>query len=357
MAMLHVGRMQDKWAFLGLHVLHSKNPVRRKNVARKNMFGTPKRRYPWIVLHVLQCDVCHILWATHFFVERNSVNEQMFFFGGVVGSYNDSMWASCVFKEVSYVKIPVKFVDEDGATVVKSEPWPVIDVHNILHFLFDDAELQIPEETVHEYWHKSKQFGETWAQHISEEDYKKFIPIGLYGDSARVRTSFGSENVISIYCNLILWRPRSVRFSRFLVFTIPEERCTASTLTAAFRRITWSCNHAYWGMFPTGGPFGESLSGKGDQMQGQPLTKKGFQFQVTEIRGDWAWHKKIFKFYKCQWNGDKMCPFCDARGLSDKWEECYWNLENNNHVNFDLRAFLANRMPPRNLRNLNLLQL
>ena len=34
-----------------------------------------------------------------------------------------------------------------------------------------------------------------------------------------------------------------------------------------------------------------------------------------------------------------MCPFCDARGLSDKWEECYWNLESNNHQDFDLSAF------------------
>ena len=298
------------------------------------MFDTSQRLWPWFFTFDM-CDVCHMLWGHPLFVERNCVSVKVLW----VGSYNMSMWVSSAFKEVSYVKIPVKFVDEDGATVVKSEPWPVIDIHNILHFLFDDAELHIPEETIHEYWHKSKQFGEAWAQHLSEENYKKFIPIGLYGDSARVRTAFGSENVISIYCNLILWRPRSVRFSRFLVFTIPEERCTATTLTAAFRRIVWSCNHAYSGMFPTGGPFGESLSGKSAQMQGKPLTKQGFQFQVTEIRGDWAWHKKIFKFYKCQWNGDKMCPFCDARGLSNNWEECYWNLENNNHVDFDLPGF------------------
>ena len=259
-------------------------------------------------------------------------------------------------EEVDHVTVPVKFVNEDGATVVQNEPWPIIDVHKILHFLFDDAELQIPEEIIHEYWQKSKQFGEEWAQHISEENYLKFIPIGLYGDSARVRTTFGSENVISVYCNLVLWRPKSVRFSRFLVFTIPEERCTANTLTAALRRIVWSCNHAYNGVFPTAGPSGQNLSGKDAQMQGLPLTKKGFQFQVTEIRGDWAWHKKIFRFHKCQWNGDKMCPFCDARGLSDKWEECYWNLESNNHQDFDLSAFLANRIPPQNIWNWDLLQ-
>ena len=126
-------------------------------------------------------------------------------------------------------------------------------------------------------------FGEEWAQHISEENYLKFIPIGLYGDSARVRTTFGSENVISVYCNLVLWRPKSVRFSRFLVFTIPEERCTANTLTAALRRIVWSCNHACNGVFPTAGPSGQNLSGKDAQMQGLPLTKKVFSFKSLKF--------------------------------------------------------------------------
>ena len=250
-------------------------------------------------------------------------------------------------KDVQECQIPVKYLDENGQNIVRWEPWPIMDVHAILHFLFDDAKIEVPDHFLEDCWKKSKQYGEEFAQDLDPADYKRTMPIGIYGDGARIRTTFGSENIIAVFCNVILWRPKSVRYSRFLVFTIPEERCTSATLPVVYRRVTWSCNHSWYGFFPCKGPYGEGLPAKQAALGGLPLTKQRYRFQTTEIRGDWAWHKKVFKFDGCHWTGDRVCPFCDATAISGGWESKYRNIESNQHSDFDLVGFLANRIPRR----------
>lgn len=247
-------------------------------------------------------------------------------------------------QEIQQVQIPVKYKDEDGNTVVQVEAWPFMDVHAVMSYLMDEAKLEVPPKVVHEYWAKSKQYGEPWAQNV--QDFSR-IPIGIYGDSATVKTVVGSENVIAIFANIVLWRPKSIRWSRFLLFTIAEERCTADTLLVVYRRLTWGANHAWYGYWPTKGPQGEPLQGHAAKVAGTPLTYKFHRFQVTEIRGDWAWQKKIFRFEKCHWSGDSVCPFCDVKQLSGPWEKKFWNIETNTAVIFDLVGFMAHRMPSR----------
>ena len=249
-------------------------------------------------------------------------------------------------KEVQYINLPLKYKDRDGETVVKSEPWPCLDVHETLAFLFEEAQVDVPQSEVRHYWQESRARGEPWASH---EESDTFIPIGLFGDGATVRTKVGSEHIVSIFFNVILWRPKSVRWSRFLVFTMPEERATATTLSTVMRRITWSCNHAWYGFFPSQGFQGERLSRKATKRAGQPLTSKGHRFQITEIRGDWSWHHHTWKFHETHWLSDKVCHLCDARGLSSDWSQCYWNLDSNSLEDFSLVQFLAERMPPARL--------
>ena len=245
---------------------------------------------------------------------------------------------------IEYVDLPVKYLNEDGRIVVCTEPWPIIDVHSIMHFLIEEAGVEIPASDIRNYWARSKEHGERWAQ---DESNHHRVPIGLYGDGAKAKTAFGSENMVSVFANIVLWRPKSVRWSRFLLCCVPEERCTSETLPAILRRIVWSCNHAWYGRFPTQGYRGQRLRGKGSSLAGAPLTTQGHKFQVVELRGDWQWHKKVFKFWECQWNSVKtMCPFCNAKGQSDNPSELYWNLDEPIYE-FNLVEFLSQRMPPR----------
>ncbi|CAK9069365.1 Uncharacterized protein SCF082_LOCUS34741 [Durusdinium trenchii] len=145
---------------------------------------------------------------------------------------------------IEYVDLPVKYLNEDGRIVVCTEPWPIIDVHSIMHFLIEEAGVEIPASDIRNYWARSKEHGERWAQDES--------------------------------------------------------------------------NH-----------------------------HRGHKFQVVELRGDWQWHKKVFKFWECQWNSVKtMCPFCNAKGQSDNPSELYWNLDEPIYE-FNLVEFLSQRMPPR----------
>lgn len=175
------------------------------------------------------------------------------------------------------------------------------------------------------------------------------VPIGIYGDSARIETTFGVDWILAFFANVCLWRPKSVRWSRFLILAIEESRLTSETIPAILRRITWSANHAFFGFFPKEGHLGQNLSPSDSDWKraGQPLTSKGLRFQVTELRGDWSFRKKIWRFLNCQWNSIEMCHVCSAKGISDSWQELYWNCENNNHVEFSFAQFLARRIPPR----------
>ena len=247
-------------------------------------------------------------------------------------------------QEVSYLDIPVKYKDGDGNTVVISEPWPIIDVHESMSFLVGAGKILVPHSERLKYWRSSKAHGEPWAQNVESE---LMVPIGLYGDSAKMTTKFGSENVLAMFCNVLLWRPSSVRWSRFLIFCISEERLTTQALQAFLRRIAWSCNHAHCGRFPEAGVHGEALSGAAARKAGLPLTSRLDRFQVTEYRGDWSWHKKIWRFWKTQWNAEYVCHLCNAKGISENWQEVYWNIESNNHREFSVTSFIANRIPPR----------
>ena len=255
-------------------------------------------------------------------------------------------------EEIVFVNLPLKCLDANGRTMVAMEPWPILDVHSTLSFLFKDAKVQIPRSKLVEYWEKSKQYGEKWAQSIPDNEMHVTIPIGIYGDSAKVETAFFTEHILAYFLNLVLWRPKSVRWSRFLICAIPESRMTAETNNSIMRRITWSANHAFFGCFPTTGHLGQPLDGHAAKAAGLPLTDEQFRFQVTELRGDWSFHKKIWAWPKVMWNAADVCHLCTAKGISNNFDEVFWNLEDNNHHEFTLTEYLAHRMPSRRVRAL-----
>lgn len=252
-------------------------------------------------------------------------------------------------QEISYINLPVKYLDGDGVPTVVVEPWPILDIHDTMSFLFDEAHIKIPGVKLKEYWQRSKEYGEPWAEGVPEEEMHYTVPIGIYGDSARIDLRFGQEHIAAFFANIILWRPRSVRWSRFLICAIPEERLTSETIPTILRRITWSANHAYYGFFPRTDHMGHNLEGIAKKREGKALTRQNLKFQVTELRGDWVFHKKIWNFHRAHWNGEEVCHLCSAKGRNGQWAEMYWNIENNNHTEFSLPQFLARRMPARRI--------
>lgn len=254
----------------------------------------------------------------------------------------------CGGPAISYINLPVKYLDSDGRPTVKVEPWPIMDIHDTLSFLFNEAGLEIPQQSLREYWEHAKAFNEPWAQEVTSEEMDIMIPIGFYGDSARVDTRFGSEHVLCFFMNVVLWRPRSVRWSRFLVLAIEEERLTTETIPAILRRVVWSLNHAFCGFYPEEGHLGQNLEGDALRKAGQPLTRQRVRFQCTELRGDWSFHKKLWRFSQnTHWNGENVCHLCPAKGIGASWSDLYWNLETPAFTDFSLVQFLAERIPAR----------
>ncbi|CAK9032263.1 unnamed protein product [Durusdinium trenchii] len=183
---------------------------------------------------------------------------------------------------IEQILLPIKYTDlDDGIDKFKLETWPVMDPHSIAHFLFEHAGLQIPAASLRDYWEFHSQHGEHWAQGVPFDA----MPIGVYGDGARVNTKFGSTNLVGIYFNFPLWKPGSVRASRFLVTVIPEEKLWRHyTLNCILRRLTWSVNCLQEGHHPERGPGNQLLPKHLEMLAGRPFK---FKCVLTEIRGDW----------------------------------------------------------------------
>ena len=174
----------------------------------------------------------------------------------------------------------------------------------MIEFLFSNK-LEIPEKAIRTYWKWNAEHGEPWAQRINPDD--KIVPLGIFGDSARVNTAFGYEHVVGIFMSIVLFRPKSVRASRFLLFAIGEEKLWGiHTMQVVLRRVVWSFNTLWDGVHPSVDQYGHALASDAfKKMAGQAISTRCV---VTEIRGDWAWHKKLWRFAKqTSWSGIRVC--------------------------------------------------
>ncbi|CAK9114637.1 Uncharacterized protein SCF082_LOCUS53089 [Durusdinium trenchii] len=252
-------------------------------------------------------------------------------------------------KEVESIKIPV--VDKKSPRGLRVQSFPILHPHRVLSFLFNDAGIEIDPAKVQEYWHHARSVGDPWS--ISSPASSSHIPIGLHGDGARLWTVYKVEKHLAISMNLVLFRPRSTRHSRFVLFSIPVDKMYKNrTLNKVWERLTWSLNWAFVGCNPRSGVGGWDLHGADASRAGQPLTRTGLQFAVTEIRGDWEFHRDCWRF-SCSWlSSGPMCFRCPAvsRGntsylyYNNDAATCAWHSEA-----FDLQQFIARRLKERQL--------
>lgn len=219
-----------------------------------------------------------------------------------------------------------------------------MDPHRILAFLWNQAGVDLPQNLVREYWTKSRENREPWAMASSTVDH---VPLGVYGDSATLRTKFGMQTaVIGLFVSLPLWRPKSIRMSRYLVLAIPEQCCWKHhTLQHALRRITWSLNSLWVNRHPSTGPSGEDLPPHMESLANSPIVRPHCIFQVTEIRGDWSWHKKVWAC-KASWVGKCVCFQCGAQS-DGPFAERYYNWQTATWLNrmYSPAQFISQQLP------------
>ena len=99
-----------------------------------------------------------------------------------------------------------------------------------------------------------------------------------------------------MHMNLILYRPKSVRLSRFVMFALRSEWIAGPvTLRPLLQRMTWSLNLAFQGL----GVLGETICPGGER------------FIVAEMRGDQEFHRKLWQ-HKAHWNSHNVCFKCHA---------------------------------------------
>ena len=155
------------------------------------------------------------------------------------------------------------------------------------------------------------------------------------------------EKVFGFFLSLPLWRPKSSRFSRWLLSSIDESLLyQRKTLNAIFRRIAWSINSMFWGRFPTVDENGLHLN---HPRSGRHLTRCHSSFAFTELRGDWSFYHLIFGLHS-SWKAGankSVCYLCEAYGKGQPQNQ-YWNIEENCPCWGTIHtkaSFLAKEMP------------
>lgn len=172
----------------------------------------------------------------------------------------------------------------DESKVWKYEQVPMYDPHALFAYLFDDIGLQIPDREIRTYWREAALAGCPWA--IDEPGDR--IPVKIFGDDCVYDER--QTKAYAIVLSLPLWRPKSARNSRFLLWADRSSNFVGfEGMLPVLARMVWSLNIAYDTRLP----------------------KTGYRFAVTEIGGDWAWQRFFWQIQR-HWNGHKPCPYCDV---------------------------------------------
>ena len=148
----------------------------------------------------------------------------------------------------------------------------LLEPFSVVKYMFETAGVAIDYSDVKAFWSHHWEVGSPWASDTTATD--QHIPLGLHGDAAKVRqVAFQpAEKVLGIWLNAPLWRPKSVRASRWLLCAIHEaDLYQHHTLNSIYHRIVWSLNCLHDGLYPSTGPSGEQLEGIQKERAGTPI--------------------------------------------------------------------------------------
>lgn len=197
-------------------------------------------------------------------------------------------------KEPKFIELPV--IDQKDRDAVSLKKFPYLLPHEVLAFMHASG-ARTPKEHLETYWNWGKRFGCGWARFGDAST----VPVGIYGDEAKYNDGPPQEKILGIYINFVLFRPASIRHSRFLIFAMRSSyNLGPATLYPLMWKLVESLHVAFLGKYPNG----------------QPLCDDGSRFLVTELRGDLVWHKFCWQFETRGWQSLDCCFFlqCSKQG-------------------------------------------
>lgn len=183
------------------------------------------------------------------------------------------------------------------------------------------------------------------------------IPIGFYGDAAQLLTKVKTEKLLCFWMNIVIFRPRSIRYSRFLLWSCDTSLLYKNrTTNTILRWLVWSFNALNEGKHPLHRPGNKPLESQSERDRaGTWITHQQHQFQLVECRGDWEFHKLLWQF-KCSWKGGVnvgICFRCPSMLRCADPSLLYWNMDDEAsswaQQEFDTVDFICQRLPPQNI--------
>ncbi len=159
-------------------------------------------------------------------------------------------------------------------------------------YLIGSCQLKISDGALNAYWSHLESVNDLWA--LSTKEWREAVgrvwPLGLYGDEACMGLITDPYNQIyGIFMNVILFRPKATRLARYMLMSVESDtiQSVEDTLFPILELIVESFNK---------------------------LTEEGIEgtrFLVSEIRGDQAFFRYLFK-HKSWWRSTEVCFRCSA---------------------------------------------
>ena len=203
-----------------------------------------------------------------------------------------------VFFLFSYGKTPkepdrvsVKIKNLDGSCGEAQVPVQL--PHKVLEYLLEKCELRLSDVDVANYWQHHESVGDELA--LISKEFRDLVgepvwPVGLHGDDACMGlVNHPYDKITAVSLNLPLFRPKSTRLSRFLLFSLENQRIWTfeDSINPLLRAVVQSLNFC------------------------AEVGVASKRFLVTELRGDQVWMRLMFQ-YKAWWTGHNVCPRCHA---------------------------------------------
>jgi len=164
---------------------------------------------------------------------------------------------------------------------------PVNLPYDITKYLIGECGLKIDDTLLSKYWRHKETTLDPLA--VATRNYRQMAgtvwPLGFYGDEAAMGlVNAPMHQIFGLYMNVPLYRPRSTRLSRFLLFSVEVEKIISveETIYPVLEAIVESFN------------------------QLTSVGVCGLRFLVSEIRGDQAFFRMMFK-HRSWWTATKMC--------------------------------------------------
>ncbi|CAE7943221.1 unnamed protein product, partial [Symbiodinium necroappetens] len=152
--------------------------------------------------------------------------------------------------EPTYVTVPIYETISGTLTEVETTV-PVLDVYELLEYLYKDLGLVCPPEKAREYWQHMRQNGNPHALRFPAAG-DSHIQFSLYGDECCLGDP--KDKVTGIFVSLTLFKPKVSKHREFLIFAM-------QALPPAKQKLA-----------------GQSFAGH-------------CKYACVELKGDWKWHE------------------------------------------------------------------